>query len=259
MRFWSVANLSNLRSRFWTGAIVTYSLSAFFFVCGIPALLLGLGPGKDAYLVLGGHLIVISGVFVAFAQFFQTQMSAEARVRAERSRFYLDSFIKGAEQGTSMLENEPPTRENWIAIARILATARSIEYLITEKEHRDVLEIYRVQYRNRIAACLDRPVADFFGVTGNSSERLEDLARLSYPRGRRILHHDEGAIFTIWDFAEFPDDYDDPVPSLRRFSARQLRRLQLTNPNLFAYLSFIDQHDILPGSVRARSTPRARE
>jgi hypothetical protein len=215
-------------------------------------------------LVTGPELLLVAaaatGALAAslWAMYTQAETVSEAK-----SRFYLDAFMDGLEQAATMLEDDwTNNRLRWTAAARILCQCEKIEPLITNKDHKNLVQIKRDAYRHRFGAILqvhdrDQRASFFCGASPTLSlDSAAELvaAKLSIGRPPNIT---ETSLHVIWRFARFPDDYDEPLKT--KFTAKEMERLALINPDLHEYLDFWDNHIAAGGQIHELPTPRQRE
>jgi hypothetical protein len=188
----------------------------------------------------------------------------------DRSKFYLESALKGFEQAIDML-TDTNNRVRWIAGARMLASSREVANSVTEPEHLRVLEISMLDVRHQLSNILRRPDEGsggsfFYGGPPDVAE-IDVAARLSTQRVRMGGEHvsqltdiPEDALYTVWKFALFPENYQDPMVR-GRFTGRTWLFLQYTFPSLYAYLSHKDRWHSASGEFHRNTSPpdRSRE
>jgi hypothetical protein len=210
---------------------------------------------KTEHIAIAGVLAALGGVLWASAEQVKNR-------EIERSRFYLESAMKAVEQAQAMLEDHNNDRVTWIAAARILERAVFVARSITAKQHKRIWEIAREAHRRTFADFLGyanpayAPAAFFYGVLGYQNLNLDDAAReSSRPAGptnpvrisdARMV--DEASLYTIWQFCEYSEDYDDPLPS-RRFSEAELRRAERSFHGLGHYLRHRRRYSTIGGNL----------
>ena len=206
----------------------------------------------------------VSAAFAALSGMFITLLLQEKRFQEQQSLFYLNSYTDGVEQASMLLGDGNNDRVTWLAAARILARCREIEPMITESGHKNWLKIRKDEYRQRFGYILgvgnpNATLAFFYGVDPSISSTTE-AAAASSKRGHDHTTHlrqlDEGSIHEIWKFADFPDDYDDPIET--RFSSDELEKLKFGFHGLYTFLQHKDAFSTSGGEVRERTKKRKR-
>lgn len=191
----------------------------------------------------GGAFATVGGILTALGTFMRQSED-------QRSRFYLDEALKGLAQGHALLEDGNNSRQTWILAARILARTKHLSESITVQEHLDVWEIAKDDYRLRFHSILrvdERDVASFFLGFDDPKQPLPEAAKHQADH-HEIRYIPESAIAVIHDFAQYPNDYEDPLPP--EVSDVQLQRMRLIFPSLFRYINFIRRDGVPLARVR---------
>lgn len=193
----------------------------------------------------------------------QRQINAQAKEhheekQKERSKFNLDTCLEAYEQACDILENLNNDRETWIRAARLVLHGKKLAEGVTLDEHRRVLEYRRLEYRaifNRILTT--HAGAFFYGV--RELENLDEAARQSTAssehNGRVVIStsHElaEASIYAIWEAAQWPTDYVDPLG--QKFSEDERAKLSLFFPGLAQFFEHKKQWRSFSGELRPRN------
>ncbi|MCW2240792.1 hypothetical protein [Azospirillum canadense] len=102
-----------------------------------------------------------------------------------------------------------------------------------------VLEILKDDYRVRFANVLKMDVhgqaAFFFGSPVHNESVSAAIDRQE--DNNQLMHIPESALSVIYEFARYPADYNEPLPS--KFSNEQLKSLKMLYPSLFTFVAYL--------------------
>ena len=152
----------------------------------------------------------------------------------------------------------------WITAARALERGTRIASGITEEVHKDVLQVQRDRYRLIFGDILgyDNPdvTGSFFYGAPDDIVDLDDAAKHATKKenGRPQLRNlSETTLKIIWDFAQFPDGYEDPISDVSEFSKQEVENdfNILPYPGLFKFLRHIRKFFSINGELHPRSQP----
>lgn len=159
----------------------------------------------------------------------------------ERSKFNLDTSLEAYEQACRLLENFNNDRETWIRAARLVLHGKKLAEGVTIDEHKRVLEYRRLEYRAFFSRLLaTHGSAFFYGVReiGNLDEAARESTARTERNGRVVIsdNHElaEASIYAIWEAAQWPLDYVDPLGE--KFSDDERSKLILFYPGLAQFL-----------------------
>jgi hypothetical protein len=96
----------------------------------------------------------------------------------------------------------------------------------------------------------------FYGAPGET-QNIDEAARYATAseNGRpQIRNIPERILRVIWDFAQFPTDYEDPISGTQGFSEDELQRHENHTlwPGLFEYLQHKKSHTSISGQLRQK-------
>lgn len=195
------------------------------------------------------------------ALIYQIWTNAQER-RYEKSNFCLKSTLEAWDQAYALLKDSSNSRVAWVTAARALQRGNRIAEGICEKVHRDVLDVQKDRYRRLFGDILgyDNPEkrgAFFYGAT-ETVNNIEDAAKSSTQRiGERaqILFIPEHILKIIWDFAQFPKNYEDPIGKKKAFTEDELNNPvnDIIWPGLFEYLRFQRRYGSREGQIYPRN------
>jgi hypothetical protein len=207
-----------------------------------------------------------AGALATMAAMMVVVRNQQRKDEIDRSKFYLESARDGFDQAVDMLHDNF-IRVRWIAAARMLIYSQQLADNITETEHRTAFKIIRDDLRHRLSDILGyrgtglRGSA-FYGAPDEAN--IDEAARASTRRSDNDGHSmsdnrdiPESVLFTIHSFAEFPQDYDDPIPN-EHFKGRTWRFLPYKFPGLAQYLRHRDHFRSISGNLLNNPQPPDR-
>jgi len=253
-------NLSRLLIPF---VLVIVSFVGYVFWVGIPpeAGLAEKGQLGDSFGVLNSLFSGLGFAAVVVTIWMQQkQIKAQEKERIEevderRSLFNLNGALEAAEQARLLLSNHNNDRRTWIEAGRLLGHAKVLGEGVTVDCHQRVLEANKLKYRTFFSELLEHKSAAFFyGV--DSMMTTTDAARASsapansrFESETRLL--EEASIYRIWEAAQWPADFDDPVG--QKFTPEERERLIFRAQGLREFLDHKDEHISIGGELRRRS------
>lgn len=193
----------------------------------------------------------------------QGQLSAQEAERIEevaerRSLFNLRACASAYDEAQALLADHNNHRATWIRAARLLRHAKTLAEGVTVREHQIDLEIGNLKYRSFFAGLIENKSAAFF-YGGYSDQGLEAAAMASTAEidvgGRMTTLNEsipEASLFAIWEAAQWPEGYSDPIGQL--FTDAQREKLVFFSRGLREYL--IHRQDW--SSIGGRLVPRRR-
>lgn len=201
------------------------------------------------------------GIIVATSALIWQIRTSVLEERLRRSEFCLREVIGAFEEAHRLLADGNNDRITWIAAARILEKTEQIGMEITHRTHRDVIEIQKDRYRRVFGNVLghnnpDIPPGFFYGVS-LQRHNIDEAAKASTTQegGRsRLASIPESVLFSIWRFAQYPDDYEDPLPE-HRFPDEKVesRTMHVIWPGLTEYLKHTRHFQSINGQLVKRN------
>jgi len=131
---------------------------------------------------------------------------------------------------------------------------------ISEQVHCDVFSVQRDRYRRIFGDFVgyDNPAISgaFFYGAPVEIQNIDEAAKNTASRNDRpqIRSIPERTLRVIWDFAQFPTDYEDPISGIQGFSENELQ-LHVNHilwPGLFEYLQHQKTHTSIGGQLRQK-------
>lgn len=217
-------------------------LNPFLAFLALTALLLTLR-------VQSQELVESSRALRESADAFRKQNEQAAKESAEkRSQFYLDSCVGAYARAQSLLEDGNNDRDTWIAAGRALKHAKQLATDVTVDAHLRVLELERLMYRGFFHKLLQsKTAASFYGArVGSTFGNLDEAARASSLHSE-IGQLDERSLYAVWEAAQWPRDYEDPLN--RTFSPEEREHLGILFPRLHDYLEHRQQWHSVNGQL----------
>jgi hypothetical protein len=197
----------------------------------------------------------------------QDQIKSQEKERLEevderRSLFNMNAAIEAMERARSLLEDHNNDRATWIEAGRLLGHAKVFSKGVTNDAHQRVLEANKLKYRSFFSDLLkDKTAAFFYGATEPMSTNA--AARASSALGNvdgrrsssRVRQLDEPSIHSIWEAAQWPANFDDPVGEA--FTDEEKRLLRFHAVGLAEYLEHRDEYETFFGELipRDRAEP----
>lgn len=199
-------------------------------------------------------------LLVAGGAFIWQIISRRQEKKYTNSSFALNSALASFDEVVKLLSNSNNDRITWIAAARILRRAVDISTKITEAVHLDVLGVQLERYRRVFGEILglDDPhrTAAFFYGSENPRADIEEAAKESTRKIKTIYGEmpvlknlTESSLWTLWEFAEYPIDYEDPIKG--RFPDHKIEspNMRVMCPGLYDYLHHIREYRSANGKL----------
>jgi hypothetical protein len=199
---------------------------------------------------------VPAGVLLALAGHFFTQSKSLADAEEKRSLFNLEGFTKAFDHAKSLLSDGNNDRAKWNEAARCLANGEELAKAVTVDEHKRVLELDRLKYRNTFHNVIhSKPAAFFYGVPW--SDQTLDQAALAasknedgYGRNKTTRELTEMSIRMVWIASQFPDDYKEVASDA--FNTEEVDSLSISYREIALFL----QHKRARSSIRGELNPK---
>jgi len=180
---------------------------------------------------------------IQLSQFeFQRNESKSQEVES-RSLFNLENSTLAYDEAQSLLSDGNNDRVTWIRAARMLKIAKMLADDITIENHKNILEVRQLKYRQSFHNLLVNAKPEFFyGVSPNgdmdstawASISGGDSEGVSYTNHNRRIP--EEAIKAVWEAALWPKDYSDPLTE--KFSQQEKDDLFIVYRQLNEYFKF---------------------
>lgn len=193
-----------------------------------------------AFLTFIGVLWTIS---ITYDQFNNQKSRQEIEDSDKRSEFFFEQAKSGLEEVLDMLKDQNNDRVTWIKAARDLLRARTIGKSIIVKEYQEAYRLAEEKIRHKLYLALSTydptthsrmplPPQFFYGVQNwNVVRPLDEVAKdvsqktnvYGYSIDQvtpqsSILPLDSKSVVAIYDFLEYPPDYDDPLKTVERWA-----------------------------------------
>ncbi|MEK9629308.1 MAG: hypothetical protein VW455_09845 [Nitrospinota bacterium] len=189
--------------------------------------LVSLAPWTLAIIAFGGFIFQIS--------------VHKRKWDSDESRFRLTSALDAFAEAHKLLKDGNNDRITWISAARALKRGKNIAKDITEKVDKDVLEVqldrYRIIFSQILGADDLKKGIEFF-----KGELLPEGPYSAFQSSakEKDRYLPPPTLKVIWDFAQFPEGYDDPIHFKESFSNEEIDqgKNNVIWPALFEYLKF---------------------
>lgn len=210
--------------------------------------------------------ITVAALLATVAGLFLTAHRQMVDRQEATSRFYLEQYQAGFDKAYEILESatpgDPLFRMQWIAAARVLATAKELERRISVKAHRNVALMDVPHQSQRFQRFFGQPAEYYYGTIpvpqSSAQESLNEAARLSTQRSGSTVSTlrliPEKAIRTVWQAVAYPKEYQDVLGE--KFTEGE--RLFLPE-GLRSNLEHRDAWSSNAGKLHARSPGEPRE
>lgn len=189
-----------------------------------------------AFLTFLGVLWTIS---IAYDQFNNAKSRQDIEDSDKRSLFFFEQAKLGLEEVYDMLKDQNNDRVTWIRAARDLLRAKSIGKSITVKEYQEAYRLTEEKIRHKLYLSLSiydqtthnrnpLPPQFFYGVQNWAvTKPLDDIAKEVSQKTNvygvsidhlkpqtNIVPLSAKSVIAIYDFLEYPADYDDPLKTV---------------------------------------------
>jgi len=181
----------------------------------------------------------------------------------EKSRFALESALQSFDEALRVLSDGNNNRVTWISAARIISRGQHLAKAATEPVHADLLAVQMERYRREFGKVLgfDNPEQGawfFYGsqMKGHPTDLAakESTAKIDSPLGTSpaIKSLSEKSLRVIYDFAQYPKDYEDPIGE--GFSEAESERpgFNVMWPGLNEYIKHIREFTSNNGALTKR-------
>jgi hypothetical protein len=190
---------------------------------------------------IAASVAVPAGLLLTFGGLLLAKAREAAEAEEKRRFFYLESCTQAYEAARELLANGNNDRATWIAAARALKHAKKLSESISADSHLRVLELKQLQYRGFFALILRSHPAPFFYGVHDESMALDDAAAASSASQVRAgllstsvqRELSDGSLFAVWEAAQWPHDYKDPLDE-GGFSPKDDTRLLIHAPGASA-------------------------
>lgn len=203
--------------------------------------------------------VLLAAAGLVFGQISRIEQTEEAE-----SKFYLVKSLEAFNRAASLLDDGNNNRATWILAGRALRLADRLSSRISVPMHLEVFELERLHLRGIFNGFIaEQPPAFFYGVQdttvsvdqaatqSSEGETVAGRRRVSTVRGL-----EERSLRTIWQFAQYPHDWDDPIGD--RFTDEERGQLMVLHPGLHEYLEHTAQWHSAAGRLYSRAPPHAR-
>jgi hypothetical protein len=226
-------------------------LGWIFFLASFGSLLLYL-QGRIENIIPAATFSALFGVFL-------NESSKIADRQSQRSKFFLERSLLGFEHVVSLLNDRNNERRKWISAARILQQSLELSKSLTENEHKNIFQVEMDRYRHQLWEILnpyDEQITPAFfygcidpGLAIDEAAKQSSLPRIGEPQSMLSSAHNlsEQSLFAIWDFMDFPEDYEDPLRDV--FSQEQIQRLRLQHRPLYDYMEHKRKYHSVAGKL----------
>jgi hypothetical protein len=225
---------------------------------------LKISTSAGSNVISAGIVVTLAGVLVALAGHLLTQGRNAGESVEKQSRFYLDSCVQAYVEAQRLLLDGNNDRVTWIAAARALEHAKELSRRVSVRSHLRVLEIHKLRYRGFFGDVLRGKPASFFYAAKDCTISTDEAARLSSvpsdPAERTCVSTvnalSEKSIHAIWEAAQFPADYQDPLEA--GFSETERGKLIVLYAGLHEFLEHSEQWLSAAGCLYPRKKPGDR-
>ena len=197
-------------------------------------------------------------VVVALLVAIQSASRADDEREAAQSRFFLESAEEAWAEAARLVGSEQADRLSWVAAARLIGNAKSFARRISDDAHKRRLEATRLRYRLEVLLALNDRAASFFygseewlpldSAAVNSQAQIVSTSGVSY----RDDSIPESALRMIWDAAQFPEGYEDPIEG--GFDESELDRMYGSLSGLKEYIRHKRRYVVIFGELVDRAT-----
>ncbi len=193
-----------------------------------------------AFLTFLGVLWTIS---ITYEQFNNQKSRQDIEDTDKRSLFFFEQAKLGLEEVYDMLKDQNNDRITWIRAARDLLRARNLGKSINVKEYQEAYRLTEEKIRHKLYLALSTydpkthnrnpmPPQFFYGVQNWDVVRpLDEVAKevsqktnvygvsidQTIPQSN-ILPLAAKSVIAIYDFLEYPPDYDDPLKTVEKWA-----------------------------------------
>lgn len=183
---------------------------------------------------------ISAGVLIAILTFAREHKKNEEERERNSSKVFLERAIVGFDVVYDLLSDKNNNRIIWVHAARTLLQAIELGNQIKNNEYKKAFQLYAEQTRVKLYQALSfghagasLPPNFFYGSSNWEEESLEKISlndaarkvsnKIEVIRGSidfvssmpEFLPLSEKSVIAIYNFLEFPDDYSDPLESVK--------------------------------------------
>ncbi len=188
-------------------------------------------------------IAISSGVLIASITYFRDKASQAATHQRNSDELYLNLARESFDEVNDLLKDLNNDRVIWVRASRLLLKALAIKSKIQTPDVIEAFELAEERLRNELYRALSiksgifssrqaLPPQFFYGIADwESEESLDEAAKKSSNKIKayqveidknlpepEMAPLSEKTVIAIYDFMEFPSDYDDPLSSVEEWT-----------------------------------------
>ena len=185
-------------------------------------------------------IAISSGVLIAILTYSRERKKVKIESERERSKYFLEEIEKGFNEALELLKHHTNNRALWVRAARSLLRTlelknevKSPECIVAYnlKEERVRNELYRTLsvFNEKTGEMESLPPCFFYGIENWRDEVSLDMAAIFASSDTPVYSMDINkvppeatltplsgrTVIAIFDFMEYPDDYNDPLKTIK--------------------------------------------
>lgn len=192
-------------------------------------------PDTTNRVTLVSSIPISSGVLIAILTFLRERRKQEQENERNRAKFYLELAERGFEEVYELLKDKNNNRITWVRAARVLLKTRSLKTQVDAEDFNRAFLQLEERVRNELYRALtiggengeraSLPPQFYYGIDDwassitldeaaiKSSSKINAYAVLidTVPPEPSLKPLAEKSIIAIYDFLEYPKDYEDPL------------------------------------------------
>lgn len=202
---------------------------------------------SEFYLLLAGDkfkflpsFVVTIAVFTALLTYLREKSKLHNEIKEKRSKIFLELAKEGLEGAYGMLKDQNNNRTAWVRASRDILHALNLAKEIKTPQYLEAYRLFEEKIRHKLYLALmvidektgvrqPLPPQFFYGVSDWKEEKLlDEVAKKTSPQivsGSVSIDHNskephstplsEKSVVAIYDFLEYPQDYDDPLKKIK--------------------------------------------
>jgi len=185
-------------------------------------------------------VVVSIAVFTALLTYLREKAKLQNEIKEKRSKIFLELAKEGLEGAYDMLKDQNNNRTTWLRASRDILHALNLAKEIKTPQYLEAYRLFEEKIRHKLYLALmvldektgerqSLPPQFFYGVSDWKEEKsLDEVAKETSPQikvGSVSIDHNfeeshstplsEKSVVAIYDFLEYPQDYDDPLKKVK--------------------------------------------
>lgn len=232
-------------------------------------------------------LILCTAALIGILTYMQARDRADSENKRSRSKFFFRQASHGLDEAYALLCDQNNNRVIWVRAARSLLQAKKLAKEIELEEYQRAYRLYENRVRNDLYLALTIPGENpgqrqplpphfFFGLpdwkADADAEKLLDEVAIKasnrmeaytvtidrVPPEPTLYPLAERSVMAIFDFLDYPEDYEDPLDEVENWSTNW-EMVRGEKSGAARYVSHRQTKYVAGGEIHERTPPEGEE